>query len=144
MAEKQTYANHVRWLPPYHFFLAPLMLINLIYWIVRMVQVPNWNHGWMILLSIGLVALTLLARTQALTVQDRLIRLEERLRYREVLSPELAAKAMNLRTSDYIALRFASDEELPGLVEKTLNRDFEKPKDIKLSVKNWRGDYLRV
>ncbi|NNE99724.1 MAG: hypothetical protein HKN25_11955 [Pyrinomonadaceae bacterium] len=144
MADKQTYANHVRWLPPYHFFLAPLMLVNLIYWIVRMVQVPSWDHGWMIVLSIGLVALTLLARTQALTAQDRLIRLEERLRYREVLSPDLAEKAMGLRTSEYIALRFASDDELPDLVEKTLNGDFEKPKDIKLAVQNWRGDYLRV
>lgn len=144
MAETQTYANHTRWLPPYHFFLAPLMLINLIFWIVRMYQVPSWDHGWMILLSIGLVALTLLARTQALTVQDRLIRLEERLRYKDVLPVELAEKAMNLRTSDYIALRFASDKELPGLVEKTLNGGFEKPKDIKLAVENWRGDYLRV
>ena len=144
MADTQTYANHVRWLPPYHFFLAPLMLINLIYWIVRMVQVPSWDHGWMILLSLGLVALMLLARTQALTAQDRVIRLEERLRYKEVLPSELAEKAMSLRTSDYIALRFASDEELPELVEKTLNGGFEKPKDIKLAVKEWRGDYLRV
>lgn len=144
MADTQTYENHVRWLPPFHYFLTPLILINLIFWIVRMVQVPNWDHGWMIVLSIGLVALTLLARTQALTAQDRVIRLEERLRYREVLDPELAEKAQKLRTGDMIALRFASDEELPGLVEKTLNGEFEKPKDIKLAVKNWRGDYLRV
>ncbi len=144
MAETQTYANHTRWLPPYHFFLAPLMLINLIFWIVRMYQVPNWNHGWMILLSIGLVALTLLARTQALTVQDRLIRLEENLRFEKVLSAELAEKAAELKTGDIIGLRFASDEELPDLVERTLNGEFEKPKDIKLAIKNWRGDYLRT
>ena len=109
-----------------------------------MVQVPNWDHGWMIVLSIGLVALTLLARTQALTVQDRLIRLEEHLRYDKVLSAELAEKAKKLRTSEIIGLRFADDGELAGLVEKTLNGDFEKQKDIKLAVKSWRGDYLRV
>ena len=144
MAEKQTYANHVRWFPPFHFVLAPLMLINLIYWIVRMVQVPNWDHGWMIVLSLGLIIMMLLSRVHALTVQDRVIRLEEHLRYREVLSPELAEKAANLRTSNMIALRFASDEELPNLVERTLNGEFEKPKDIKLAIKDWRGDYLRT
>lgn len=144
MAETQNYENHLRWNPPYHFFLAPLMLVNLIYWIVRMVQVPSWDHGWMILLSIGLVALTLLARTHALTVQDRVIRLEERLRYKELLPKELAEKAMDLRTGQMVGLRFASDDELPELVEKTLNGEFEKPKDIKMAVKNWRGDYLRA
>ena len=144
MSEVQNYKNHTRWFPPYHFFLAPLMLINLIFWIVRMVQIPSWNHGWMISLSIGLVALTLLARIQSLTVQDRLIRLEEKLRYKDILSDEIAGKAMNLKTGQIIGLRFASDEELPNLVERTLNGEFEKQKNIKLAVKNWRGDYLRV
>ena len=144
MADTQTYSNHVRWFPPFHFVLAPFMLVNLIYWIVRMVQVPSWDHGWMIVVSLALTVMILVARVQALKVQDRVVRLEERLRYREVLSPELAEKAVNLRTGDMIALRFASDEELPGLVEKTLAGGFEKPKDIKLAVKDWRGDYLRV
>ncbi len=144
MAETQTYANHTRWLPPFHFFLAPLMLINLIFWIVRTYQAPTWDHSWMIVLSIGLIVLMLLARTHSLKVQDRVIRLEERLRYKEVLPADLAEKASNLRTSDMIGLRFASDEELPDLVERTLNGEFEKQKDIKLAVKNWRGDYLRT
>ncbi len=144
MTETQNYLNHTRWLPPYHFFLAPLMLVNLIFWIVRMVQIPSWNHGWLIVLSIGLVALTLLARTQALAVQDRLIRLEESLRYQKLLPAELAEKAIELRTADMIGLRFASDEELADLVERTLNGEFEKQKDIKLAVKNWRGDHLRA
>jgi hypothetical protein len=144
MAEKQNYSNHARWLPPYHFFLAPLMLINIIYWVVRMYQVPSWDHGWMIILSIGLVALTLLARTHALKVQDRVIRLEERLRFEKVLPKDLAEKAVNLKTSQMIGLRFASDEELPDLVQRTLDGEFEKPKDIKLAIKDWRGDYLRA
>jgi len=144
VAEKQNYSNHLRWLPPYHFLLLPLLLVNLIYWVVRTYQVPSWDHAWLIGLSVVLIILGLLARTQALTAQDRVIRLEERLRFENVLNPELAEKAMNLRTGQYIALRFASDDELPDLVERTLNGEFEKPKDIKLAVKNWRGDYLRV
>ena len=144
MAESQNYENHTRWLPPYHFFLAPLMLVNLIFWIVRMVQGPSWDRGMLIILSIGLVALTLLSRIMTLTVQDRLIRLEERLRYKTVLSPELAEKAMGLRRSQVVGLRFASDEELPELVERTLNGEFEKQKDIKTAINNWRADYLRA
>ena len=144
MAETQNFGNHTRWLPPFHFFLAPLMLVNLIFWIVRMVQAPTWDRGMMIVLAIGLVTLTLLARTQALTAQDRLIRLEESLRYRNILDPELAEKALNLRTHQIIALRFAGDEELPGLIERALNGEFEKQKDIKAEITNWRGDYLRV
>lgn len=144
MAETQTYDNHVRWRPWYHFVLGPLMLVNFIFWCVRMYQEPNWDHGWMIVLSAGLVMLTLLARTQVLTVQDRLIRLEERLRYKEVLPPELAERAMNLRTSQYVALRFAGDDELAGLVERTLDGELSEQKEIKTSVSDWRGDYLRA
>jgi len=144
MSEKQTYQNHIRWFPPYHYFLVPLMLVNLIFWIVRMVQVPSWDRGMLIVLSLGLIALTLLARIHSLTVQNRVVRLEEKLRYREILPAELADNARKLRMNQIIALRFASDEELPDLIERTLKGDFEKQKDIKLAIKDWRGDYLRA
>jgi len=72
------------------------------------------------------------------------IRLEERLRYREVLSPELVKRADGLRTGQIVALRFAPDDELAGLVERTLNGEFAKNKEIKQAIKNWRGDHLRV
>jgi len=80
----------------------------------------------------------------ALTAQDRLIRLEERLRYREILSADLAKRADALTLGQIIALRFAPDDELPGLVERTLNAEFARGKDIKMAVKNWRGDHVRV
>ncbi len=121
-----------------------MILINLIYSILRLVQDPGWDRWEFVFLSIGLVILTLLARTQALTAQDRIIRLEERLRYESVLPSDLARKAVNLEVGQIIALRFASDAELPALVERTLNGDFEKPNDIKLAIKAWRADYLRV
>ena len=91
-----------------------------------------------------MILLALAARLQALKVQDRVIRLEERLRYRDLLSADLAARASDLPVSQIIALRFASDAELGGLVERTLNGEFEKTKDIKLAIKDWRGDYLRT
>ena len=98
----------------------------------------------MILLAVGLILLSLAARLQALKAQDRVIRLEERLRYQAVLPSALAQEAANLKTGQMIALRFASDAELPQLVEKTLNGELQTSKEIKLAIKNWRGDYLRV
>jgi hypothetical protein len=66
------------------------------------------------------------------------------LRHKNLLSTELAEKAKDLRAGQLVALRFASDEELPNLVERTLNGEFKTGKEIKLAIKNWRGDYLRV
>lgn len=144
MTESQSYGNHARWLPAFHFFLAPLMLIFLIYTGVRLFQNPSLNQGMFVLLGVGLMTLTLLSRTQALKVQDRLIRLEERLRFQAVLSPELAARAVALTPQQLVALRFASDAELAALVERTLNGEFDGQKDIKLAITEWRGDYLRA
>jgi predicted lactoylglutathione lyase len=95
-------------------------------------------------MAIVFVAMSVAARLQALKAQDRVIRLEERLRYKELLSKDLADKASNLSTSQMIALRFASDAELPDLAQKVVNGELATSKDIKLAVKNWRGDYLRV
>ena len=97
-----------------------------------------------VFLILGIVATFFLSRVNALKVQDRVIRLEERLRYKELLPNDLAEKASNFKTSQMIALRFASDKELLDLVERTLNGEFATTKDIKLAIKNWRGDYLRV
>jgi hypothetical protein len=120
------------------------MLINVVYWSVRLVQEPNVDRGMIVPVAVGLVVLTLLSRTQALRAQDRLIRLEERLGLQSVLSPELAARAMTLAPGQLVALRFASDGELSDLVERTLNGEFAKPKDIKLGIKDWRADHFRV
>ncbi|MGI8668908.1 MAG: DUF6526 family protein [Aridibacter sp.] len=144
MAEIQNYQNHVRWYPLQHFVLTPMLIAFLIYTIVQMVRFPNVDRAMLLFLAAALMIQSLVARLNALRVQDRLIRLEESLRYREVLPDDLAEKAVNLRTWQMIALRFASDEELPDLVQRTLNREFEQGKEIKLAVKDWRGDYLRV
>lgn len=144
MNTDQNFANHTRWLAPYHFVLAPIMLANFIFAIVRLVMDFNVDRIGYLVLAIALVMLTLLARTHSLTVQDRVIRLEERLRYRELLPAELAEKAVDLKPAQMVSLRFASDSELPALIERTLKGEFEKAGDIKKEIKNWRGDYLRA
>jgi hypothetical protein len=144
MAENQNYKNHVRWHAPQHFVLTPILLINFIYAIVRLVQEPNLDRAEFLLLSIGLIILGVLARINALRVQDRLIRLEEKLRYEKVLPADLLAQTENLSRGQTNALRFASDAELPALVRRTLNGEFQKPDEIKRAITDWRGDYLRV
>lgn len=143
MAE-QTYSNHTRWYPLFHFVVVPLLALNFLSHLVRFFMAPSWALGFWTLLGITLILLALAARLQALKAQDRVIRLEERLRYREVLSPELAKRADGLSPSRMIALRFASDDELAGLVERTLNGEFAKNKEIKMAIKNWRADNYRV
>jgi hypothetical protein len=83
-------------------------------------------------------------RINPLKAQDRLIRLEEQLRYQRVLSADLAAQASTLPVGKIVALRFAPDEELPGLVTQVLDGKLNTSKEIKQAIKNWRGDYFRV
>ena len=144
MAETQTFQNHTRWYPLVHFFVTPVLLFNLIWQSVRLYQDFSWDRAEFVLLSLGLIGLNFAARLQALTAQDRVIRLEESLRYRGILPNDLYERAVNLKTGQMIALRFASDNELGELIERTLSGELKTNKEIKLAVKNWRGDYLRV
>ena len=140
----QNYENHTRWHPPFHFFLAPLLLLNFIFAAVQLYRFRDLDHAWWLVLAVGLVVLGALARTNALRVQDRLIRLEEQVRYRQVLPQPLAQSAGDLTLSQIVALRFASDAELPGLVQQVVNGNLLKGDEIKRAVKNWRADDLRV
>lgn len=144
MAETQNYQNHVRYFPLVHFILMPIMFFNLIWQSVRLYQEPSWDRGELILLSVAFLAMIVAARAQALKAQDRVIRLEESLRYQKILSPDLAFQAEQLPFNNKVALRFASDEELSELVQKAINGEFKGSKEIKLAVKDWRGDFLRV
>lgn len=144
MAETQNYQNHVRWYPLVHFFLTPIFLFNFVWQSVRLYQESSWDRAESLLLAVAFIGLQIAARLQALKAQDRVIRLEERLRYKEILPADLAAQAANLEIGKILALRFASNEELPELVRKTLSGELKTSKEIKQSIKNWRGDYLRV
>lgn len=144
MQKPQTYQNHTRWYPLVHFVITPLLFVNLIWQIVRFSQEKSWDRGEALMMAVVFTLMSMAARLQALKAQDRVIRLEERLRHQEILPADLAEQAKSLRADQLIALRFASDEELPDLVRRTLNGEFKSNKEIKQAIKNWRGDYLRV
>jgi len=145
MAEiTQSYENHTRWHPPFHFFLMPLFLLNFIFASVQLVRFRDLDHTVLLLLAAGFLVLTALARINALRVQDRLIRLEERLRYQQVLPSTIVGNAMALPTGQIVALRFASDEELPELIQQVLDGKLMKGDDIKRAIRQWRADALRV
>jgi hypothetical protein len=146
MPAPQTYKNHSRFHPPFHFFVAPVLLLNVLVSIA--VLVHHWPKHWalliwLVVMSLALFLLTGFARSYALRVQDRVIRLEERLRYQSLLTPELVVAAQSLTLKQIIALRFASDAELPTLIQRTLSENLT-PKAIKQSITNWRADNLRV
>ena len=140
----QSYENHTRWHAPFHYFVAPVMLTNFVIAFVLLVRDPNLERGWWLVVSAALVAMGGLTRINALRAQDRLIRLEESLRYYQLLPVDLADRAASLKPGQIVALRFASDAELEGLVRDVLEGRLTKPDDIKRAVKVWRADTLRV
>jgi hypothetical protein len=111
---------------------------------VQLIRDPGLDRGWWLVVSIALVVLAALARLNPLKAQDRIIRLEESLRYYQLLPEELAARAASLTTAQTVALRFAPDEELEGLVRQVLEGRLTKPDEIKRAIKGWRADTLRV
>jgi hypothetical protein len=146
MPTPQTYKNHARYEPMFHFFVAPVLLINLIVATVVLIHRGShhiWMHAWLLVMAIALFLLAGIARSYPVRVQDRVIRLEENLRYQRLLTPQLAAAAQSLTLRQIVALRFASDAELPALVQRTLSENLA-PKVIKQSITNWRADNLRV
>jgi hypothetical protein len=142
--DPQTYSNHTRWHAPFHFFLAPVLLTNVVIAVVQLVRDPGLDRGWWLVVSIALVVMAALTRLNPLKVQDRVIRLEESLRYYQLLPEDLARRAASLTPAQTVALRFAPDEELEGLVREVLEGRLTKPGEIKRAVKNWRADTLRV
>ena len=142
--EPQTFANHTRWHPPHHFFIIPVMLINFVWSVVDLIMTPGWNTGRWAVVSLALVVLAVLVRTNPLKVQDRVIRLEEQLRCQRILSPGLSQRTTALRPGQLIALRFAADEELEELVGAVVAGKITKPVEIKRAIKNWRADTFRV
>ena len=140
----QNFSNHTRFHPPFHFVMAPLLIMHLIWSGILVYRNPGWLSIEGLLFAIGVFLAGFLARVNPLRAQDRLIRLEEQLRYQRVLGADLAAKAANIEVAKIVALRFASDGELADLVKQTLDGKLAKPADIKKAIKNWRGDYFRV
>ena len=145
MADReQSYKTHTRFFPPFHFFVIPVLLINVLNEIRHVIQDPTRHTLWVLIVAIALLMTALLSRVMALTVQDRVIRLEERLRMRHVLPSDLHQQIDALTPRQLVALRFASDAELADLVREVAAGKLATQKAIKLRVRTWRPDWLRA
>jgi len=145
MPEKmpQTLANHTRLDPPFHMFVIPVAGISLLVAIWHLIQDPGFYSAWLVVVAAAAIVLALKVRLYALKAQDRVIRLEERLRLASVLPQSLCSRIGELSESQLIALRFAADEELPGLADKTLSGKLSGA-EIKKAIATWRPDYWRI
>lgn len=139
----QNYDNHARFDPPFHFFVVPVALITTIAIVVRAVRAPSLWSVWLVVVAIAGSLAVFKIRLNALRVQDRVIRLEERLRMMAVLPEEMRSRIGELTDDQFVGLRFASDEELPTLVKRALDEKLSR-KEIKKAVTRWRPDYSRV
>jgi len=141
---RQSFQNHARTIPAYHYFVFGAFTLDLALSIRAFAEAPTFGRGSHILTAAALIALAWYARVFALTVQDRVIRLEMRLRLREALPATLHARINDFTRGQLVALRFASDVELAELAEKVLQDNVQNKKAIKQMIKTWNPDHLRV
>jgi len=139
----QNFKNHTRFDPAFHFFLVPLTLILLVWSFVHHFHVKTLESFFVGMAFFLLLVTIFLTRTYSLKVQDRVIRLEERLRLQSLAGAALLTRIPELTKGQLVALRFASDAEMAALATKALDEKLE-PKQIKALIQNWRGDFLRV
>jgi cell division protein FtsL len=144
MAE-QNFSNHVRWVPGFHLFVMPVMALNF-GWSIYRWKVASFSLDAFInvLTAAALIMLMLYARQFALKVQDRVIRLEERMRLERLLPADLKPRIEEFTSGQLVAMRFACDAELPALARKVLAENIKGGKAIKQMVQTWRADYLRA
>src|ERR1700716_3604467 len=142
---EHNFANHAKTVPAFHFFVLPVLTLN-IGWSIYRWKTLLWSidGGIWVLTSVVLLVGFLCARMFALSVQDRVIRLEERLRCERLLPQHLHARIVEFEPGQLISLRFASDAEFPTLAQKVLDEKMKDRKTIKQQIKNWRSDYLRA
>jgi hypothetical protein len=142
--KEQNLKNHAKLVPIYHMFVLPVFLVNIIWSLVRLRYGLTFGAILSVLMAVALMVLALCARTFALKVQDRVIRLEMELRLARVLPAELHPRIGEFTPAQLIALRFASDAELAALAQQVLQENLTDRQEIKRRVKNWRADYLRA
>jgi hypothetical protein len=140
----QNFENHAKFVPAFHFFILPVFLLNVIWSIYRLIHSFSVESAISLVLALAFLLLAFYARIFALTVQDRLIRLEMRLRMQQLLPQELRTRIPDFTIDQLVALRFASDAELPGLCRKVLDEKLADRKVIKKMVQNWQPDLLRA
>ena len=145
MAEKkpQTFANHSRFDPPYHFFVVPVFFLLAIAGTVHFIRRPGWHTALMFVVAVALATVVSKIRTYGLRLQDRVIRLEETIRLNALLSEPLRSRIPELTEGQLIGLRFASDAEVPALTARALSEKLSRA-DIKKAIQTWRPDYWRI
>jgi hypothetical protein len=140
----QSYSNHRRYHAPFHFFVLPVLLANSLIALRLAVRSPGASSIWAAVVAFAIVFGLFLARGHALAVQDRVIRFEERIRLERLLPAELQEAIPLLTRRQLVAIRFASDAELPQLVRRVQSGEFTHGNEIKQAVKEWRPDLLRA
>ncbi len=143
-AVAQTYKNHAKLVPLFHYVLLPILLLNFLAMAYHLWRDPSMFTGWSVVMAFAFLVTAFFARVFALKAQDRVIRLEERLRMLELLPPDLRGRIGEFTPEQLIGLRFASDAELPALAATVLRDNIEKREPIKKMVQNWRADDCRV
>jgi hypothetical protein len=145
VAEKkpQTFANHTRWDPLFHFFTSPVFLLLAVAGMIHFIWRPGLHSGLMFIVAVALAIAVMKIRVYALRVQDRVIRLEERQRLAGLLPEPLRSRIPELTVGQLVGLRFASDAEVAKLTERALSEKLS-PADIKKAIQTWRPDYWRV
>ena len=142
--QEQNFANHARFVPPYHYVAFPILLVNLLYRLYWLSGGLTFDAILDVLVGVALIIVALFARVFALGAQDRVIRLEMRLRMRELLPDDLQGRINDFTPTQMVGLRFASDAELPALARKVLDENIVKATPIKQAVKDWQPDLHRV
>ncbi len=142
-SELQNLKNHARFDPPYHVVLFTVLVVNLIVSIVHLVHHFHFYSAWLVVLSVALFILFFKVRMYPLKVQDRVIRLEERLRLQELAPAEWHTQLSRLSEDQLIGLRFAADDEVVELAKQALEHKLNR-KQIKERIKSWRADLWRV
>jgi len=143
MSKSQDIKNHARLDPSYHVLLLGLYLLNLVYAGFHLYRQPSLSSGWYLVLSLAAIVPIFKLRTYPLKVQDRVIRLEERLRLQALAPQQWHAQIYRLSESQLIALRFAGDDEVVELAKQALEHNLNR-KQIKERIKSWRSDEWRV
>jgi len=141
--QTQSFSNHAKFDPPFHFFVLPVLLINILVVGYLLLRHPGIGGAWVLLVSVSLLVLAGRVRSWATHLQDRVIRVEERLRLASILDQPLRSRIAELSDTQIVGLRFASDAELPALFQRALDEKLSRS-DIKKAVTNWRPDYSRV
>jgi hypothetical protein len=146
MAQPQNLKNHTRFDPLFHYFVLPMLLLNLVFAIYATIHAwPGYMHThlWWIVMSVVFLGMAGLSRSSALRAQNRIIRLEEQLRLADLVDEERLDLVDRVTMRQYIALRFASDAEVSDLAARAVAEGMT-PKQIKEAIVTWRPDHDRV